>query len=227
MYVIYATVAYCRMLFTKIVFELLQDFLYLPVQLAHIALNNLTQYTAEELVALLKQNNTAAFTEIYNRYWQKLFAIAYNRLKETETAEDLLHDVFTALWANRHIIEINILENYLATATKYMVLARFQKKAREREYNNSLHSTPVIDVPIETALHYKCILELAMQKVESLPERCKLIFKYSRNEGMPVKQIAEKLNISVKTVENQLTKALKSIKSAAKMLLGILFFICR
>lgn len=190
-------------------------------------MNNLTQYSAEELVALLKHNSTAAFTEIYNRYWQKLFAIAYNRLKETETAEDLLHDVFAALWAGRHKIDINILENYLAAATKYMVLAKLQKIAREREYNNSLQSTPVIETPIEAALHYKCILELAMQKVEALPERCKLIFKYSRNEGMPVKQIAQKLNVSAKTVENQLTKALKSIKSVTKILLAILFFTCR
>jgi RNA polymerase sigma-70 factor (family 1) len=181
-------------------------------------------YDNKLLLELLSKSDQLAFTEIYNRFWQKLFAIAYNRIKETELAEDIVHDVFASLWANREKSKIDLLENYLATATKYTVLDKITKKKRERNYNNTLYTTPVIEFPIEASLHYKRILEFVKKEVDKLPERCKLIFKYSRNEEMPVKQIAKELNLSTKTVENQINKALKHLKTATRTILhmGIL-----
>ena len=181
------------------------------------------QYDDNELLYLLSQNDKAAFTELYNRYWQKLYAIAYNRLKETQTAEDIVHDVMAGLWSSREKINIELLENYLATATKYAVLGKLRKKERERQFQNSLHQTPVFELQIEEKLHYKKILEVIKTEVELLPERCRLIFKCSREEGKPVKQIARELNISPKTVENQLTKAIKQPRLATKSFFHSLF----
>lgn len=181
------------------------------------------QYDDNELLYLLSQNDKAAFTELYNRYWQKLYAIAYNRLKETQTAEDIVHDVMAGLWSSREKISIELLENYLATATKYAVLGKLRKKERERQFQNSLNQTPVFELQIEEKLHYKKILEVIKTEVELLPERCRLIFKCSREEGKPVKQIARELNISPKTVENQLTKAIKQLRLATKSFFHSLF----
>lgn len=181
------------------------------------------QYDDNELLYLLSQNDKAAFTELYNRYWQKLYAIAYNRLKETQTAEDIVHDVMAGLWSSREKINIELLENYLATATKYAVLGKLRKKERERQFQNSLQQTPVFELQIEEKLHYKKILEVIKTEVELLPERCRLIFKCSREEGKPVKQIARELNISPKTVENQLTKAIKQLRLATKSFFHSLF----
>jgi len=182
-------------------------------------------YDNRLLLNLLSKSDEFAFTEIYSRFWQKLFAIAYNRLKEIQTAEDIVHDVFASLWANRKKIEIESLDNYLATAAKYMVLAKIKKKEQERIYNNTSHQAPVFEMPIETSLHYKRILEIVKNEVEKLPEKCRLIFKYSRNEGMPVRQIAKELSISPKTVENQLNKALKQLKLATKTFLNFFVFL--
>ncbi len=181
-------------------------------------------YDNKLLLELLSKSDQLAFTEIYNRFWQKLFAIAYNRIKEIELAEDIVHDVFASLWANREKSKIDLLENYLATAIKYVVIDKITKKSREKKYNNSLHNTPVVEFPIEASLHYKRILEFVKNEVDKLPERCKVIFKYSRNEEMPVKQIAKELNLSTKTVENQINKALKHLKTATRTILhmGIL-----
>jgi RNA polymerase sigma-70 factor (ECF subfamily) len=173
------------------------------------------------LVELLCKDDENAFTELYNRYWQKLFAIAYNRLKEAETAEDIVHDVFAGLWANRGRIRIESLENYLATATKYLVLAKIKRKINERSFAASAGSAPVIEMTVESSVHYKQILELVYQEVETLPEKCRLIFKCSRNDGLTTKQIAGRLHLSPKTVENQLTKALNRLKP-----LGRTFFYC-
>ncbi|MBA2501201.1 MAG: RNA polymerase sigma-70 factor [Chitinophagaceae bacterium] len=175
-------------------------------------------YENKLLLVLLSNNDEHAFTELYNRYWKKLFVIAYGKLKELETAEDIVHDVFASLWANRKKITIESLDNYLATAVKYMVLDKLKKKHRERLYMMAYDQPLVVEMPIEAAIHNKRILEAVESEVNKLPERCQLIFKYSRNESMPVKQIAQKLNISPRTVEHQIGKALKQIKLVSRSL---------
>lgn len=181
-----------------------------------LILNCYTKYEDSELLYLLFRNDKDAFTELYNRYWQKLYAIAYNRLKETHAAEDIVHDVMVGLWASRGKIKIELLENYLATATKYAVLGQLRKKERERQFQNSQYHAQVIELSVEDQLQFKEILEVIKKEVERLPERCRLIFKCSREQGKPVKQIAKELNISPKTVENQLTKAIRQLRLATK-----------
>jgi RNA polymerase sigma-70 factor (ECF subfamily) len=180
------------------------------------------QYDDGKLLHLIYQDDEFAFTEIYNRYWKKLFAISYSRLQETQLAEDIVHDVFTSLWANRQKIQVESVPNYLATATKYLVLDKIKKRERERIYNDyttKSSQTPIAELPVETSLHYKRILEIVKLEIDNLPEKCRLIFNFSRNEGMPVKQIAKELNISPKTVENQLYKAVKQLKLVSKSFL--------
>jgi RNA polymerase sigma-70 factor (ECF subfamily) len=176
-------------------------------------------YDNKLLLDLLAKGDESAFTELYNRYWMKLFTIAYNRLKEVESAEDIVHDVFAGIWANREKLQIDLLENYLATATKYAVLSKIKKITLERSYINGSNTAQVFELPVDSALHCRQILETIKKEVEKLPEKCRLIFKYSRNEGMPVKQIAKELQLSPKTVENQLHKAVKQLKLVTKTFL--------
>ena len=182
-------------------------------------------YDDKSLANLLANGDKIAFTEIYSRFWRKLFGIAYNRLKEMQTAEDIVHDVFASLWANREKIKIESLDNYLATAIKYLVLVKIKKKERERLYNNTCAEVPVVEMSVESALHYKRILEIVKNEVDKLPEKCRLIFTYRRNENMSVKQIANELGISPKTVANQLHKALKQLKLATKTFVHLLLFL--
>lgn len=184
-------------------------------------MNEYQIYENKLLVELLSKGDQLAFSEIYSRFWQKLFVVAHNRLKEKYEAEDIVHDVFSSLWANRNKIQIESLENYLATATKYMVLAKIRRKEQERKYCNTSPQTMVFELPVETSLHYKRILEIIKNEVEKLPQKCRLIFKRSREEGMSSKEIAEELKISPKTVDNQLNKALKQLK-----LVNRIFLIC-
>jgi RNA polymerase sigma-70 factor (family 1) len=188
------------------------------------ALKKYTRYTPKELLDLIVQDNEAAFSELYERYWEKLFVIAFNRLRDKAAAEDIVHDVFTALWTNRHTHPVIAPENYLAVAVKYAVLNRVKQQIREREKRaRSAEAAPVSECRIETALHYKTIIERVKLEVEHLPVRCRLIFQYSREEGLPVKEIARRLRISPKTVENQLGKAVRQLKLAARSLLHSLF----
>ncbi|HSV11276.1 MAG TPA: RNA polymerase sigma-70 factor [Hanamia sp.] len=180
-------------------------------------------YTNDQLLDLLARSDESAFTEIYERFWSKLFAISYNRIGEYDVAEDVVHDVLASLWANRNKTKIESLENYLATATKYIVLHKIKKKERERVFHKSIEQEPVTQMSCEASLHFKKILEIVNSEIEKLPESCQLIFKYSRNDGMSVKDIAQQLNISPKTVENQVNKALKHLKLATRTFLHIFF----
>lgn len=188
------------------------------------ALKTYTRYSPNELLDLIRQDNEAAFSELYERYWEKLFVIAYNRLRDKADSEDIVHDVFTALWTNRHLHQIDAPENYLAVAVKYAVLNRIKRNIRDREkQTRSAAETPVAECHIETALQYKTIIERVKLEVEKLPTHCRLIFLYSREGGLPVKEIARRLHISPKTVENQLGKAVRQLKTAARSLLHSLF----
>jgi RNA polymerase sigma-70 factor (family 1) len=179
-------------------------------------------YENPQLLALLSQSDEKAFMAIYHRFWQKIFSIAHNRLQSCEEAEDIVHDVFFSLWQNRETSQIQELENYLAVATKYKVLARIKYRLREKQYRATAHSAVVVEMPVENSLHYKRILILIKKEVAKLPEKCRIIFEYSRNQGMSVKQIAKVMHISPKTVENQLNKALRHLRTAVRGFLPLL-----
>lgn len=185
-------------------------------------------YANDELVRLLQQDDAEAFTEIYRRYWQKMFAIAINRLHDSSLAEDVVHDVFASLWANRSEAAIQTIENYLAVATKYMVLTRLKQQARQQQLLQQAPATLAINDEVELRMQQRQLLARIAEEVERLPEKCRLIFKYSREAGMPVKEIARVLQLSPKTVENQLTKALRQLRVATRSLfmMLVLFLFC-
>ena len=181
------------------------------------------KYTDKQLLALLSQGDEAAFSTLYDRFWQRLFAIAYNRTKDMPSAEDIVHDVFAGLWANRASVDIDTLENYLAVAVKYAVFTRLKKQAREKAFLQSPSASPVIGLSVEDAVHARQLLDLVRSEVEKLPEKCRLIFKYSREDGMPVKDIAHQLHISPKTVEHQIAKAVHQLRLAVRSFLHSFF----
>jgi len=145
--------------------------------------------------------------------------MAYNRLKNLQAAEDVVHDVFAAIWKNRHNQEIQSLRNYLATAVKYRILREARKAALARNYQEKELSGIYATAPdTDGELDNKCILQMLRKEVETLPAKCKLVFRYSRDQGLTVREIAEKMQISPKTVENQLHKALHRLRLSLRNL---------
>lgn len=176
-------------------------------------------YSDSDLLRLMAGDNEAAFAELYKRFWDTLFAIAYNRLQSIQAAEDIVHDAFLSLWHNRQKIEAPSLRNYLATAVKYMVLARLRKIGSARKYEQSEKPVTTSWVSPEHNLHFKNILEKVKQEINNLPEKCRLIFRYSRELGLTNQEIAERMHLSPKTVENQISKALRKLRKSLKSFL--------
>lgn len=177
--------------------------------------NSYHTYKDDDLLPLLARSDLKAFSALYNRYWKILFAIAYNRLDNVAVAEDVVQDVFASLWAHREEKEISDLKNYLATAVKYSVLAIIRKETNGQKYISTL--TDYSDAPVqERSLYFKQVLERVHTEINKLPKKCRLVFTYNRMAGMPVKQIARELNLSPKTVENHLTRAIKQLRVAMR-----------
>lgn len=189
-------------------------------------MESLKNLTDEELVGLLNRGDEAAYSEIYDRYWNVLYAMAYNRLRERQRAEDVVQDVLLGLWGNRDQ-PIGKLKHYLAVAVKYQVIAQVQRQSRQRDYEAAEgQGSGMPDAPgADERLHHKQLLRFLQHEIDSLPDKCRLVFRYSREENLTAPEIAERLGISTSTVENQLNKALGRLRKTMDRLQSLIFWL--
>ena len=166
------------------------------------------------LVNRLRNGDNGALTELYNSYWQMLFVSSYNVLKNKELCEDVIQDVFMNIWHNREKLEIKIsLKGYLYACVRYQVFNQFRKNKDKVhvEFFDDLDKRFQYATP-ETEMMHNELMQQINLIVETLPEKCQMVYKLSREEHLSHKAIAEQLNISTKTVENHITKALQVIR---------------
>lgn len=170
--------------------------------------------TDTDLVNRLRNSDNGALTELYNSYWKMMFVSSYNVLKNKELCEDVIQDVFMNIWNNREKLEIKIsLKGYLYACTRYQVFNQVKKNKNKIyvEFLDDLDKRLQYETPETEIIHKELMLQINLI-VETLPEKCQMVFKLSRKEYLSHKAIAEQLNISVKTVENHITKALQTIR---------------
>lgn len=175
----------------------------------------------EELISLLKNGDETALKKIYSIYWEPLFLSAFNFLKDKETCEDIIQEVFINIWNRRDTILFSTsLKAYLYASVRYEVFRQIRAgNIRESVVENI--AKHVFAVPASETLEHKELLQQINRIVETMPDKCKEVYKLSRVEQLSHKEIAEKLNISTKTVENHLTKALKILRSSLAQLVTL------
>lgn len=178
-------------------------------------------HTDKQLLSLLQNSDEAAFTEIYNRYWDKLFSVAYHRIHDELEAEEIVQDIFVSLWNRREAIQlVHSLNTYLSVAVKYQVITRLAQARRKRKYEEQLRLSA--DETVETTMNWLNEKELKRQIaqcVTSLPEKCRLVFLMSREQHLSNADIAQELQVAEKTVEGHITKALQVLRTALKLVL--------
>lgn len=177
-------------------------------------MSNLNSNPDTVLINRLREGDKLALTKLYNTYWQLLFISAYNIIKDKELCEDIIQDVFMNIWHNRENLEINIsLKGYLYACARYRVFNQFKKDKDKMhiEFFNDLDKRFQYATP-ETEMMHDELVQQINTIIETLPEKCQLVYKLSREEQLSHKEIAERLNISTKTVENHITKALQTIR---------------
>ncbi|MGF7079297.1 RNA polymerase sigma-70 factor [Mucilaginibacter sp. UYCu711] len=180
--------------------------------------------TDRELADLLKVGDEAAFRVIYQKYWDKLLVVGGRRLNDVDEAEEAVQDIFLNLWKRRENFRLRVgFDNYFAVALKFEVINRLAKRVRESQRNTAFAATlseqqKELFEPFDLAR-----LEKQLEHtINSLPPKCQLIFRLSRESGIPNKKIATELKISEKTVEKHITHALKILKTRFRVLFGFL-----
>jgi RNA polymerase sigma-70 factor (family 1) len=166
----------------------------------------------KNILQKLANGDETALAEMYREYWQSLFISAYNIIKDKEACSDILQDIFLQLWVRREKLEItSSLEAYLHTAVRYHVFKHIRKSTYVNRYFENLELR-FSAASADEEIMLKQLNEQVAHAVQSLPKQCMLIFKLSREEHLSNREIAEQLNISVKTVENQMTIALRRLR---------------
>jgi RNA polymerase sigma-70 factor (family 1) len=168
-------------------------------------------YSDAQLLHLLQQSSEEAFTEIYNRYWEKLFSVAYYHCHNKQVAEEVTQDVFMSLWDRRNSLDVKDLKAYLATAAKFAIFKHLVRTKRRRQLLAE-GAAPVVSLSEDANINAVFLKEYVNGLVETLPEKSRIVYKFSREEGLNIPEIAEVMQISHKTVETHLNKALKTLR---------------
>lgn len=172
---------------------------------------NFSTYSDEQLLRLLSEDNQQAFSEIYERYWEKLFVSAEKILQNRAAAQDAVQEVFISLWNRRSTLQIESLQNYLYQAARFQVFKNIRSEKTGNDFFKrlALVSNEIIK---EDPAALKELERMIEKIIASLPEDQRIIFKMNRDQGLTYKQIAAEKNISVKTVEKKISQALKYIR---------------
>lgn len=178
------------------------------------------QYWVER-VALF--NDEAAYESIYFHYSDSLLNLAVCFVKDEAVAEEIVSDAFVNVWRNRsRLQEVENLKVYLYVAVKNLCIKHLTRSKQVADFDfNDLHLETVAATTQspEDLLVSKEVMSYIHRAVENLPPRCRLIFKLVREDGLKYKEIAQLLNISVKTIDTQMAIAAKKITQSLSFLL--------
>lgn len=177
----------------------------------------------KELLALLKAGDKQAFSELYNRYWEKMVITAFVKLECRQDAEEVVQELFVDLWNRRaNLVIDHHFYTYIAGAIKYKIYSFLAKKQLESERVRHLSAAEGCN-NTEEWLSYEALREDLEKAVLDLPEKCRLVFRLSREAGLSNREIANNLDVSVKAIEKHLTRALSHLHTALRSFLWMFF----
>ncbi len=179
----------------------------------------------DHLFDLIRNDDTEAFDRLYSLFYPSLCVFASRYISEYKAIEDCIQDVFLKIWRDRKTILINTsVRSYLFTSIRNHCLNLIEKEKIELTYEQYILNTydPYTSNDLYSIEELENIIENAIQK---LPEKIQQVFRMSRFEQMTYKEIAEKQNISIKTVESYIHKALIMLSISLKDYLPFITFL--
>ncbi|MBQ8530624.1 MAG: RNA polymerase sigma-70 factor [Parabacteroides sp.] len=174
----------------------------------------------KELIIRLKQGSKEAFTTLYKQYWKQVYDFSCLYLTSVSAAEEVVQEVFIKVWESREFLrEDDNFKGLLFIITRNMIFNQHRKKLNEDFYRVTVLAAMEKSYDIEDEIETNNLREYIDLLIEELPPRRREIFNLSRKENKSYKEIALLLNISEKTVENQIHEALKFLKKNITLLL--------
>ncbi|HKI88679.1 MAG TPA: RNA polymerase sigma-70 factor [Draconibacterium sp.] len=182
----------------------------------------------EFVVKKFAMGNIEAFDYLYSIYCSRLQYFVYGLIKIKSDTEEIVQDVFVKLWINRASLKNHeSFESYLFSIAYNSTLGYLRKKATEKKYIDYIKSIQkvTLDSLVENKLDLKIFNQKLKEAINSMPPRQREVFKLKHKENFTYKEIAQKLNISVNTVENHMVKSHRFLKKelSSYYLSGLLF----
>ena len=172
------------------------------------------------LLEKLARGDCASFDALYMRYAAKTEEFLCRMLKDRAEAEDITHDLFLKIWQNRtSMAGVTVFGPYLFRMARNAVYDRFDSRTVRMNFAKQVNLLPEYELPDVDNRDLLLLIQLA---VEKMPGQRRRIFRMSREEGIANEEIARQLSISIRTVENQISRALSELR---KLVTLILFFI--
>ena len=181
----------------------------------------------KQLVTALQQGKVQAFDALFHHYNQKLYRFAFSLLKNDEDAKEIVQEVFCRIWQKRKDVDSSkSFKSFLFTISYNLTLDMLRLRLKDTAYRKSVeHYFNDNPVRQENKVDYETIEKQLEKAVEELPQKRRLIYRLSREEGLSQKEIAAQLCITTKTVENHMTLALRHIrKRLGKEIIQVLLF---
>jgi RNA polymerase sigma-70 factor (family 1) len=157
--------------------------------------------------------NQETFEDVYHRYWEKVYAVCYNNIRDVEVAKEMVQDIFKSLWERRDNLELENVGHYLIRSAKFKTFEFIRNKTTRQKidefnYQGCVNSSNCT----EEQVLFNDLKDNVNLLVDNLPCQCKRVYKMSREEGFSNREIAEQLFISERAVEYHITKAMRTLK---------------
>jgi len=180
----------------------------------------------EILLNMLKAGDLDAFNTLFERYWEKLFSTVFSVCPDKEVCSEIVHDIFLNLWLKREKLQIEYFKGYITASARYQVYRHVKSiKRKSIEYREELDFGNLVSVNDgENNIRYRELEKKVEEELEVLPGRCREIFTLSRIQQLTNDEIAAQLDISKRTVENQLTHALRHLRLSIRHFLVLFVF---
>ena len=180
----------------------------------------------QKLIKQISAGNELAFAHFYDKHWYALFISAYKILKDEEACKDIVQEVFLNVWEKPNLTKIQNVKAYLYQTVRFKVLMALRKDKISEKHLETIQE--LVANTTEEQLDFNEVNEVLQNSINSLPKRCKEVFRLSRMENLSNKEISDKLGISIRTVETHISNALRVIRSgvdssAAMAVLFLLF----
>lgn len=187
-------------------------------------------YEEQELLSLLREGSTEAFTQLYNQFSEPLYYNILSLVKDELIAEELLQDIFVRIWRKRESLQIEKnLAGYLFMVSRNRVYDFFKSLDREQELYRKIRTIATEEYShIEEAIFSKENEDLLQKAIDTLPPKRKQAFQLCKIEGYSYKEASELMGISISTLKDHMAKSREAIRefllNNAEIIVGICLF---
>jgi RNA polymerase sigma-70 factor (ECF subfamily) len=177
------------------------------------------------LVEMLKLGDNRAFSVLYDKYWDVLYKITIRKTSSREAAEELIQDLFMSLWVRRHSLQIEkSFQVYIFSAIKYLIINHKKSEVIKRKHRENIPNVISMSV-VEEEVSYKELNQAFEREVKKMPSKYQNVFLMRKSEGLSFKEISQKLEIPLSTVEKHMSKAKNMLRNNLREYAASLIFL--